>query len=232
MSRKGTREERLLNMLPQLSLFGFTREQSKHTLKEVMDTYQTSLFAYAYQKCGNYDVAHDILQKAWIELYVNLSQLGQEGVYGSNVHAWLRRMISNAAVNYHKTQHHFISLDPSEGMWLLVSLVNPFEYPDAVVARNEIREELIKALPKLSVIQQKVIVLRFFEDQKLDEIANKLEMPLSTVKSHLHRGLRQLRKHIQSVGTEPQELRLWEGYKNRPTIELHSLQSSNEQKLA
>jgi hypothetical protein len=88
MSRKRTREERLLGMLPQQSLFGFTPEQSEQVLKDIMDTYQTTLFAYAFQLCGNYDAAHDILQRAWLELFVNLSQLGEEGVYSSNTYAW------------------------------------------------------------------------------------------------------------------------------------------------
>ena len=236
MSRKSTREERLLSMLPQQSLFGFTREQSEQALKDIMDTYQTSLFAYAYQQCGNYDAAHDILQRAWLELYINLSQLGEEGVYGSNAHAWLRKIISNAAINYHKTQSHFISLDPSEGMWLLVSLVNRFAYPDAVVACDEIREELSIALPKLSVIQQKAIVLRFFRDQKLEEIAVELEIPLSTVKSHLRRGLRQLREHIQRAGIGSQDIRVWEDVRTSVVEQVHEqtslFHSSNKRQLA
>jgi RNA polymerase sigma-70 factor (ECF subfamily) len=198
-------------MLPQQSLFGFTPEQSERALRIVMGAYQTSLFAYAYQQCGNFDEAHDILQRAWLELYVNLSQHGEDGVYSSNIYAWLRTIIFNAASNYRKKQSHSISLDPSESMWLLVSLVNPFEYPDAEVARKEIHEEIISAMKKLSVIQRVVIALRFFEDLKLDEIANELGMPISTVKSHLRRGLRQLHEHIQKVGIGSQELRHWEG---------------------
>jgi RNA polymerase sigma-70 factor, ECF subfamily len=228
MSRKRTREERLFSMLPQQSLFGFTREQSEHALKEVMDTYQTSLLEYAYQQCGNYEETYDILQRAWLELFVNLSQRGEDGVYGSNTYAWLRKIIFNAASNYRKKQRLSKSLDPSEGLCLLVLRVNPFEHPDAIVARKEFLEELHEALSKISPIQRQVILLRFFMDLKLEDIALQLDIPLSTVKSHLRRGLLNLREAIQMLEIGSHELQHWEGYKNRPTIELHSFYTSNK----
>lgn len=56
--------------------------------------------------------------------------------------------------------------------------------------------DIRRALDSLSEQDKAVIILRFFEDIKLEEIADILEENLSTVKSRLYRGIKKLRSAL------------------------------------
>lgn len=74
----------------------------------------------------------------------------------------------------------------------------PAQLPDAEGETLEIAERLSlrEAIENLSEDERKLVHLRFFEDYKLEEIANILDENLSTVKSRLYRTLRKLKISI------------------------------------
>lgn len=68
------------------------------------------------------------------------------------------------------------------------------------VALDEVvdREQLERGFRKLAADQRAVLVLRFYMDQSVPEIATTLGMPQGTVKSRLHRGLSSLRAALEA----------------------------------
>ena len=64
------------------------------------------------------------------------------------------------------------------------------------------RDSLLVALDHLTADERIVVVLRFWADLPLEGIADRLEWPLGTVKSRLHRALARLRETLESDGTE------------------------------
>ena len=64
------------------------------------------------------------------------------------------------------------------------------------------RDALLAGLGRLTPDERIVVVLRFWADLPLEEIAHRLDWPLGTVKSRLHRALQRLR---DALGPEPQE---------------------------
>jgi RNA polymerase sigma-70 factor (ECF subfamily) len=213
---KTTSEERLLSKLLQRSLFGFTYEQCEDVLRWVIGNYRESLYAYACQLCGDHDVADDVLQRAWLELYADLSQNGEFGVRTSDVPLWLRTVIYHAAINYRKAQQRIISLDRSDGMWLLEQRTDPFELPDTIVMRDEIAFEFLDVIQRALTPRQMVVMLLFYlHESGIEEIAQRLDCPASTVKSHLRRARMQLRKALESSGVRVRDIRLLGGLRER-----------------
>jgi RNA polymerase sigma-70 factor (ECF subfamily) len=68
------------------------------------------------------------------------------------------------------------------------------------------REAIAAAFPQLDPNLQVVIVLRFYRDLELDAIAELLGIPLGTVKSRLHKGLRRLRGELERAGWREEDL--------------------------
>jgi DNA-directed RNA polymerase specialized sigma24 family protein len=67
--------------------------------------------------------------------------------------------------------------------------------------RGQVREaRLGAAFPKLDPDLQLVVALRFYRDLPLDDIAELLGIPLGTVKSRLHTGLKRLRAELERIG--------------------------------
>lgn len=66
--------------------------------------------------------------------------------------------------------------------------------PAATTADEELAAELRQAVQSLSAKHRQVILLRFFEDASLEEIATVLRCSIGTVKSRLHHALEKLRR--------------------------------------
>lgn len=64
------------------------------------------------------------------------------------------------------------------------------------------RDAILAGLDRLTADERIVVVLRFWADLPLDAIAERLDWPLGTVKSRLHRALGRLRTTLDSHGTE------------------------------
>lgn len=62
------------------------------------------------------------------------------------------------------------------------------------------RDALTAAFPKLDPDLQLVVALRFYRDLPLDDIGELLGIPLGTVKSRLHTGLKRLRTELERIG--------------------------------
>ncbi len=73
--------------------------------------------------------------------------------------------------------------------------------PDRVTERSELRERLNWALGTLNEVQREIVLLHDLEGWKHSEIAERLDMPSGTVRSHLHYARRRLRECLTPGGT-------------------------------
>lgn len=78
---------------------------------------------------------------------------------------------------------------------LVVNEESDDEAPDAAAMRGQTEEQVAVALSALSAEQREVVQLSFFEDRPHSEIAERLSLPLGTVKSRLRLALMKLRAH-------------------------------------
>ncbi|MGD0247959.1 MAG: sigma-70 family RNA polymerase sigma factor [Candidatus Limnocylindrales bacterium] len=68
------------------------------------------------------------------------------------------------------------------------------------------REAIAAVFPRLDPNLQVVVALRFYRDLELEGIAALLGIPLGTVKSRLHKGLRRLRDELERAGWQGEDL--------------------------
>lgn len=68
--------------------------------------------------------------------------------------------------------------------------------PERLLERRENAEAVAKALALLDPRDRELIALRYLEDLKLQELADRLELPLGTVKVRIHRALKRLRREL------------------------------------
>ncbi|MCM3748751.1 sigma-70 family RNA polymerase sigma factor [Paenibacillus pasadenensis] len=75
-----------------------------------------------------------------------------------------------------------------------------FDWTDKAVLQSETQHELFSLVRQLSYKQRVVVILRYFHDYALEEIADMLQIPVGTVKSRQHLALKELRKRIAMTG--------------------------------
>jgi RNA polymerase sigma-70 factor (ECF subfamily) len=130
--------------------------------------------------------AEDLVQDTYARAF-NFFDTYREG---SNCKAWLYTIMKRVYLSYYRKNN-------------LMSETTIEQVPDSVYFENEentlSREEMIKLMGKIKDEFKFVLILFHLDEFSLKEISDKLEWPLGTVKSRLHRGRKEFKKLLSSA---------------------------------
>lgn len=163
-----------------------------------MQNYQDMVYSTAVRLLGNSAQAEDVSQDVFLKAYERFSDLRGSPTAGG----WLKTVATNMSLNhlsrYRKRWRFFSEIvrdheDPDSGDQ--VEFAAPENFFDEVNA-SERRAWVESALEKLPEHQRVPLVLFHFENQPYDEIAAKLGISLSKVKTDILRGRQALARHL------------------------------------
>ena len=143
--------------------------------------HQSMVFSIALHYLHDRESAEEVAQDVFLQLYRQRDRLSGPG----HVTAWLRRVACHRSIDYARSHR----LDPKVGLDELAEPASEERPSDPML-----RERLRKSLLSLNEKARTVMILRYQEDLDPEEIARELDMPVSTVKSHLQRSLATLRE--------------------------------------
>jgi RNA polymerase sigma-70 factor (sigma-E family) len=133
-----------------------------------------ALVRLAHLITGSNEAAEDVVQESFVKMYRNWDRADQPGAY-------LRTIVVNGCRSWHRRRRLERERLPR---------------PVAEGVDGEARE-LLDALAGLGLRQRTALVLRFYADMSETEIAEALGCRRGTVKSLVHRGLRELERMIE-----------------------------------
>jgi RNA polymerase sigma-70 factor (ECF subfamily) len=165
-------------------------------LAVILPQYQVRLYRFLLRLVQEPALAEDLFQQTWVRVMEKISGYNARQRFDS----WLFSIAHNLAID-HLRRKRAISLDapPDDCSSAPVSRITvPGPDPLEAVLENERGTILSAALAELSVIHREVLTLRFEEGMKLEQIAETADIPLSTVKSRLHRALESLRGRVEA----------------------------------
>jgi len=157
-----------------------TRESSRDSdFMEFVRARSLSLRRTAYLLCGDWSSGDDLVQEALAKVYV----------------AWPRIAATEAALSYTRTTMLRTYLNEKRKWRREVNLGDVPEHPtdDQDTALTVTLSALLRELPTK---QRAVLVLRFYQDLSVPQIADELGIPEGTVKSQLSRGLATMRVRL------------------------------------
>ena len=178
------------------------RRRDVALLHKLVECYQYRLTRYLLYLTGRRELAEDLFQETWLRVLERGAQFDGR----SRFEPWLFSIARNLAMD-HFRKKKMVSLDAPLGESAdQNSVTGPLEpslaamlrdedspSPFELAARGEDAARLAKALVNLAPIFREVLVLRFQEQLKLEEIAKLVGIPLATVKTRLYRGVMALR---------------------------------------
>jgi RNA polymerase sigma-70 factor (ECF subfamily) len=182
-----------------------TRAQAGDTeaLTHLITSQQHYVYSIAMSVLKNPEDAADLTQEAFIRLLRALPQYNGE----SRFTTWLYRMVVNLGRDELRRRGRQVPLlhpVPAEGaddeLDPLLALADDDRWTDPAQALDaaELRAQVQTALGELEEHYRLVLTLYFFDDLKYTDIAEVLELPLNTVKSHIRRGKERLALIIQA----------------------------------
>ena len=137
--------------------------------------------------------AEDVVQEAFVKAYRALSRFRK----GAAFRPWLLRIVANEARNLHRAAGRRAAREQSAWERTAPLLTDPeADNPATTALSRERRAELVEALARLSEKQRLVVTCRYLLEFDEAETATVLGWPRGTVKSRLHRALRQLHDEL------------------------------------
>lgn len=165
-----------------------------------------ALYRTALRMTRNQSDAEDLVQEAYLRAFKALDQYRD----GTNLRAWLFRIMTNAYINeYRKRSRRPVnsSLDDIEEFYLYDHLIDSgvqpnSERPEDIVLNRITADDVLKSLDVLSDDFRHVVLLADVEGFTYREIAEILDIPVGTVMSRLYRARRRLQSSLYDFAVQ------------------------------
>ena len=185
----------------------------REAFRLLVERESSAVLRTCHRVLGDLHDAEDAAQETFVIAFRSLAGWRGDGSFG----AWLGRIAVRTAVRRAKSRRTVVRIEPGglEGVggtgWTDASTgadraslavlglsSNGAHDPVQVVLRSERAAELRQAISLLDEPYRETVMLRFFGELSLAEIAAETGRPLGTVKTHLFRGLGRLRAAMES----------------------------------
>lgn len=153
----------------------------------LVERYQAPLIHFLRRTLGSDEDVFDCAQDAFLAAYRNLSRYSEEHPF----RAWLYTIARNKALDLVRKRRREVPLTLDE------NLVDHQPMPEEVWLAKEQASMLAEVLNELPEHYGQALYLRFHQELSYEEIALILEVPVSRVKTYLHRGKEKLRQHLE-----------------------------------
>ena len=166
-----------------------------NAFRELVERSKINVYRLAYDLTGSRHDAEDLSQDVFVKAYRSLSQFRHDAKWST----WLYRITVNTCMDRRKvksfTQLSFRD-DLDEGVAAGSMKHSSSLSPEKSAEAGLIRQEIEKALDRLTSKERSVFVLRHYHDQSLKQISETLGISEGTVKSFLFRAIRRLQKAL------------------------------------
>ncbi len=166
--------------LPDEALARQLQNGDTEAFTQLVERYQRLVINVAYRMVGDPDLAQDIAQDVFINVYQRIEQFDTRRRF----YSWLYRITVNAALHERRR--------PATTSLNELPVEDHRPQPDELAERAEGDRELRAALATLNERERTVIGLRYGADLSYDEIADILQVPLGTAKTWLFRAKQRL----------------------------------------
>ena len=155
----------------------------------LLDAHGDRLLRSAYLLCGNTADAQDLAQETLLQAVKSAHRFHGD----SALYTWLHGILLNLARHLARKAARVTVTDA------VPETAAETAPAGSALDQASDADALWSALGRLSAAHREVLVLRFYEELRLDEIAVRLDLSAGTVKSRLHYALRELREKLPKL---------------------------------
>lgn len=169
------------------------RARETAALRELIDLHKDRLFAFIWRMIRHHHDAEEICQDAFLKAFSSLNSFSVDYRFST----WLFTIGYRICLNRLRSRRtgtadiDALALSPANG-----------ETPGSVAESREaceLRSQVWLAVDRLSPPQRATVLLFYRHEMSCQQVARVLELPVATVKSHLHRARNRLREMLESL---------------------------------
>ena len=167
------------------------------SFEQVVRENQAMVFRTLYRLTGSREHIDDLAQEVFLRLYKALPNFRGESL----VTTYIYRIAVNVAQNEWKRRKRadrpLVSMSDETSAWE-ERLEHPDRNAEQQMEEREFKLRVEEQLQELSGVERTVLVLYHQEERSYEQIAAALNMPIGTIRTHLHRGRKKLRERLQT----------------------------------
>lgn len=176
------------------------RQGDREAFEEIVELYKNKIYQLGYRMLGNRLEAEDITQEAFLRVYSNISRYDHNHKFST----WIFRIATNLCIDRLRKRKMVYSLDQevtgAEGLDFYSQIPDQkLKNPEDEVITIELQQQVQQAIDRLPVQYKSIMILRYLQDLSLQEISDIVDLPVTTVKTRVHRGREALKKLLQHV---------------------------------
>lgn len=193
----GTRDTRSVEPTDE-ALCQCVAERDEEAFDLLVARYQERAYRLAWSILRNAEDARDLSQEAFIRLYQSAGSFGGRAKFST----WFYRILVNLCLDHRRKNRGWRlwvrdEPDPESGESLLERQPAPGADPVDALGRERAASALWAAVARLAPRQRAAVILQVQEELQTGEIAAVLKCSEATVRVHIHRALRSLRKTME-----------------------------------
>jgi RNA polymerase sigma-70 factor (ECF subfamily) len=151
--------------------------------KALYDQYKTKMYTLSYRITNDFDDANDVLQEGFIQVFENLKSFNGKSKLGT----WIHTIIARAALKKVRNKIHFVDISEADESYLI-------DWGSTIDVQL-----LEKAIASLPVGYRSIFTLYEVEEFKHKEIAEMMDISVSTSKSQLFKAKRMLQEKLKEM---------------------------------
>lgn len=165
--------------------------------------WEKPLFNFTYKYLGDAQLAQDLVQETFLRVLRSIRGYEHRGSFST----WLYRIAVNLCKDHLRKRrlpmvslHDYYTTPSGERVYVKDRVADEDAWSDESLAAANLEELVRRLLAGLPDEQRVVILMKEYQALTFREISEVLDIPESTVKSRLYRGLRTLREHLEHNG--------------------------------
>lgn len=166
------------------------QNKDKSAFEEIFEIYKTSALRTAYLLTNNKTLSEDITQEAFVQCYLKINELKNP----SQFRVWFFKILTRIAWKMNKKENFSI---PVENIFDSLNCSDGENLEDSFIEK-ELSKEMMSIINKLDEKHRTTILLYYYKDFSVSEIANIMGCFEGTVKSRLYTARKHLKKSFES----------------------------------
>lgn len=178
---------------------------------EAMDAlftaYYNDVYYFALKTVKDSDIACDITQETFLEMIRTIQNLKEPAAFPT----WMRQIAYHQCTRHFRKQTEVTVEEDEDGNTIFDTLADEAEgsIPSEILEKEDFRQTILSMIDKLSAEQRSAVLLYYFDELSIDQIAKIQGVSEGTVKSRLNYARKSIRSSV-------------EDYEKKNGIKLHS----------
>lgn len=174
----------------------FAQGEAK-ALSDAIEQHSNEIYRFLYLCTRREDLAEDLTQEVFLRAYSKRHLL----VSFTHFRAWLFTIARNIAAKEMKHHHYRLELHLEDvPLATTRSFVDSGQSASSLFQSEQVRGLLVDAVNSLEGEARELLMLRYFSELPLNEIAETLDIPMGSIGGKLNRALQAVRRYFENQG--------------------------------